>query len=227
MSLKEWKNDELNTLLMKKWGLLKEGSEKESLDEDSGEEEKRHAERNVAADKKHIKRLEKDEEYEKKEEELEEGGWDRRGARKKRGWGLDEEKGHEGSCEEVHAGKDHDEYMAGLRGQGGGPGDEHYQFGKKEREAELEEGEIDEAYPQAKERGRSHDLPDPEELRKALSDDPEEEEEHRARPTPRRSRPPHAGSVFRMREDLPAKISVREAKEITRKVIERLRKEGK
>ncbi len=203
MSLKEWKNDELNTLLMKKWGLLSEGTAKEREDEEG----------NRPSDD--------------KEMDLDEGGWDRRGPRKKRGWGLDEEKGHEGSCEEVHAGKDHDEYMAGLRGQGGGPGDEHYQFGKKEREAELEEGEIDEAYPQAKERGRSHDLPDPEELRKALSDDPEEEEEHRARPTPRRSRPPHAGSVFRMREDLPAKISVREAKEITRKVIERLRKEGK
>ncbi len=91
MSLKEWKNNEINTKLMKKWGLLKEGAKPDFLDldkdgdkeesmksasedlkEDSGEEEKRHAKRNVAADKKHIKDLEKDEKYEKEEERLEE-----------------------------------------------------------------------------------------------------------------------------------------------------------
>jgi len=91
MSLKEWKDTELNMLLMKKWGLLKEAAKPDFLDldkdgdkeesmksasedlkEDSGEEEKRHAERNVAADKKHIKDLEKDEEYEKEKEKLEE-----------------------------------------------------------------------------------------------------------------------------------------------------------
>jgi hypothetical protein len=91
MSLKEWKNNEINTKLMKKWGLLKEGAKPDFLDldkdgdkeesmksasedlkEDSGEEEKRHAKRNVAADKKHIKSLEKDEKYEKDEEKLEE-----------------------------------------------------------------------------------------------------------------------------------------------------------
>jgi hypothetical protein len=34
MSLKEWKNNELNGLLMKKWGLLKEGTAKERNDEE-------------------------------------------------------------------------------------------------------------------------------------------------------------------------------------------------
>ena len=34
MSLKEWKNNELNMLLMKKWGLLKEGTAKERADEE-------------------------------------------------------------------------------------------------------------------------------------------------------------------------------------------------
>ena len=91
MSLKEWKNNEINTKLMKKWGLLTEGAKPDFLDldkdgdkeesmksasedlkEDSGDDEKRHAKRNVAADKKHIKDLKKDEKYEKEEEKLEE-----------------------------------------------------------------------------------------------------------------------------------------------------------
>ena len=91
MSLKEWKNNEINRNLMKKWGLLKEekmpmkpdvndadgdGETDDRvpafLEEDAGDTEKRHAERNVAADKKHIKDLEKDEKYEKEEEKLEE-----------------------------------------------------------------------------------------------------------------------------------------------------------
>ena len=95
MSLKEWKNNELNMLMMKKWGLLKE---------DSGEEEKHHTERNVAADKKHIKRLEKDEEFEKKEEELEEGGMRYRG----------EDEPEEGAWGKTHR---HDDPLAALSGE--------------------------------------------------------------------------------------------------------------
>ena len=34
MSLKEWKNNEINTKLMKKWGLLKEGAKPDFLDLD-------------------------------------------------------------------------------------------------------------------------------------------------------------------------------------------------
>jgi hypothetical protein len=51
MSLKEWKNNELNGLLMKKWGLLKE---------DSGAREDRNLTRNIQDDEKHIDDLDKD-----------------------------------------------------------------------------------------------------------------------------------------------------------------------
>jgi hypothetical protein len=62
MSLKEWKNNELNGLLMKKWGLLKE---------DSGAREDRNLTRNIRNDEKHIDDLDKDVRDDKKE--LDEG----------------------------------------------------------------------------------------------------------------------------------------------------------
>ena len=68
MSLKEWKNGELNTRLMKKWGLLTE---------DSGEAEREHEKRNVHADEKHAAALEKDVKYDKEHEDLEEGFMDK------------------------------------------------------------------------------------------------------------------------------------------------------
>ena len=40
MSLKEWKDNELNTLLMKKWGLLKEGAKPDFLDVDKDGDKK-------------------------------------------------------------------------------------------------------------------------------------------------------------------------------------------
>ena len=86
MSLKEWKNDELNTLLMKKWGLLKE---------DSGAEERRHAEDNIRDDEKHAKDLKRDEEDDEKE--LEEGCGDASRAEDEEeleeGWGYRDEDG--------------------------------------------------------------------------------------------------------------------------------------
>ena len=89
MSLKEWKDNELNTLLMKKWGLLSEGTAKEREDEEGN-------------------RPSDDKKMDLDEAELEEGGWDRRGPRKKRGWGLDEDEAHPGkSCEEAHPGEKH------------------------------------------------------------------------------------------------------------------------
>ena len=178
MSLKEWKDNELNTLLMKKWGLLKEGTAKESADEegarpsddkkmdlDEAELEERYNpdepeatdpwsyERGVPSSKRHprgtrdfddsdpdagkattawerkrnkeisARQLAKRNRREgiEEETELEEGGWDRRGPRKKRGWGLDEDSQHPGeSCEEAHpespgpAG--HKEFMVGRDG---------------------------------------------------------------------------------------------------------------
>jgi len=115
MSLKEWKDNELNTLLMKKWGLLSEGTAKEREDEEGN-------------------RPSDDKKMDLDEAELEEGGWDRRGPRKKRGWGLDERDdwagmgvGHHGqSCKEAHPeetakmGGDHTEGH-GLWLKNGGP----------------------------------------------------------------------------------------------------------
>ena len=85
MSLNEWKNNELNRLLMKKFGILKENAdykrdddleeleeeqdtsyghekpdeeEKERLKEDSGEEEGEHYDKNKMSDDDHIKAIE-------------------------------------------------------------------------------------------------------------------------------------------------------------------------
>ena len=95
MSLKEWKNNELNQLLLKRFGILKENTDKndglESPDdedtsfghikEDSGEEEKEHYEDNEMSDEDHIKAIEhhlralkKDKNYDQDHEALEEGG---------------------------------------------------------------------------------------------------------------------------------------------------------
>jgi len=62
MSLKEWKDNELNGLLMKKWGLLKE---------DSRVREDRNLTRNIRSDEKHIDDLDTDIRDDKKE--LDEG----------------------------------------------------------------------------------------------------------------------------------------------------------
>mgnify|MGYP001374998371 CR=1 FL=1 len=116
MSLKEWKNNELSGLLMKRFGILKEEKgvddntglmpaskekgkeggnwepegkdktydshmkdEKDEVNEDSGEEEKRHYEDNAWSDEdhieaieKHLKALKKDKDYDEDHEELEE-----------------------------------------------------------------------------------------------------------------------------------------------------------
>ena len=103
MSLKEWKNNELNQLLMKRFGILKENADlntgesgvdgddkdetymghekKENLYEDSGEEEKEHYDDDKMSDEDHIKAIEhhlralkKDKDYDKDHEPLEEGG---------------------------------------------------------------------------------------------------------------------------------------------------------
>ena len=101
MSLNEWKNNELNRLLMKKFGILKEAAdykrddadkndgleggkdtsyghekpgekEKERLKEDSGEEEKEHYEHNAWSDKDHIEAIEKHLDALKKDKEYDE-----------------------------------------------------------------------------------------------------------------------------------------------------------
>jgi hypothetical protein len=163
MSLKEWKNGELNTKLMKKWGLLNESIQEggDAMYRDEDEEEER-----IAA--------------------------------------------------------------AGDAGHGGS-GDDHYQFDKKEREAKLQEdsGE-DQAWNdwknehadddhireirhhlRALEEDRDHDRHDAEYDHDDYEDDRKDE------------------SISRAVDSASRKISVREAKEITRRIIERVKKEGK
>ena len=136
MSLKEWKNNEINTKLMKKWGLLKEGCP-------SGDEFDPEGDDVVADDI---------------EAGLEEGGMAYRDDDEEEGW---------------PATRRHDDPMKALSGE------DYEGIGSKEREDE--EG----------------------------------------------NRPSFARKMDLKKENRSAKISVREAKEITRRIIERIKKEGK
>jgi hypothetical protein len=181
MSLNEWKNNELNTLLMKKWRLLKE---------DSRAEEPRHAADNIRDDQKHIKNLKSDEKDDEKE--LEETRVDLARSRGQLHKTIDPEAGEDPELAQAY---------------GVGP---------------------DEDDPEPWRKGRV--------AMKALSglDDPR----LKRNPTPEYSDTvvkPRAGSrsaslvrgAPRENQELPRKISVREAKEITRRIIERIRKEAK
>jgi len=145
MSLKEWKNNEINNKLMKKWRLLQE---------DSGDREAEHYRKNRDEDEKHLASLEKDVDYDKKHEELEEG------------WGWRDE-------------DDEDKKHLAEFGSGTGWRAEDEEIGSKEHNDE--EG----------------------------------------------NRPSMASKMGLKKENTSGKISVREAKEITRRIIERVRKEGK
>jgi hypothetical protein len=220
MSLKEWKNNEINSKLMKKWGLLKE---------DSGAEERRHAEDNIRDDKKHIKNLKRD--IKDDESELEEG------------WGWRDED-DEKRLEEFGSGtgyrndddsKEHD--------------DEEGNRPSMAKDLELEEGDpLMKFTPQGH---RMTDTSSPERL--AYEEDPaahmstaEAEKlgltkaeigaaigsEEWRRPPYKTGDPGQGPSRRKWRKAFAGqfkegKISVREAKEITRRIIERIRKEGK
>jgi len=180
MSLHEWKNKELNMLLMKKWGLLKEGTSYRK-DDDWG--------KSPAA-------------FTGTEKEEEKAAADVKDEK-----GLEEEAGHPGqSCAEAHPGEDHP----------------------------MEEAAVD----VARSRGQLHKtIP--------LDDEPEESPSHDIdlrrrtkggwesevpKPGVRVTDPKH---LSRTTAKLPAvkvregshKISVREAKELTRRIIERVKKE--
>ena len=200
MSLKEWKNNQINTKLMKKWGLLRE---------DSGAEERQHAKDNIANDKKHIKSLKGDMDADEKELE-------------------------EGSC-----------------------GDEHYQFDKRERDGELEENARElysrgpddrtQAYDGADEPTGDPvdgvdwggDGLDPEDYTPAppMGGGARGEEERKRleaaiqdivnRRTGRPEGTPLEEMFRKPSKQKSGKISVREAKQITRRIIERVKKEGK
>ena len=184
---------------MKKWGLLKE---------DSGAEEHRHAEDNIRADKKHVKDLKRDEKDDEKE--LEEG----------------HEHGPECGCPDMEEGmqyRDEDEDL------------EEGVFGLKsadEKRKELaDRPEFSAGGPQEDDPGV--DAPMAHALEKAQT---------ARRPAAKRSK---SGAGDRMRarrgsrggvgaagsknvftmSERSGKISVKEAKEITRRIIERIKKE--
>jgi hypothetical protein len=213
MSLKEWKDNELNMLLMKKWGLLKEGHAKEREDEEGNRP-------SMAKD-----------------------------------MDLDEEADHPGqSCDEAHPGEDHPVEEAAVdvarsRGQ------LHKALDPEElRRAIGDEPEAGEwpvaepgTMPPADNRGTGlgaapggaeerHFGPGADTYvgpalgrgmldKKKLGAPP---------PVGRRIRDPRdlqrtttRVPAVNVREGRPQKISVREAKEITRRIMERVRKEGR
>ena len=209
MSLKEWKNNEINTKLMKKWGLLKE---------DSGAEERRHAEDNIRDDEKHIKNLKRDEKDDEKE--LEEG-W---GYRKEDDWGKSPAAFTGTEKEEKKAIK-HVEDEEGLEEVWGLSADEKRKKlasrpdfsagGPKE-----DDPGVDPPMAHALEKAQTARRPAAKRSKSGAGD------RMRARRGARGGADAGSKNVFTMGENS-GKISVKEAKEITRRIIERIRKEGK
>jgi hypothetical protein len=213
MSLKEWKNNEINTKLMKKWGFLKESRNEEYLDygKDPSNLGFAGSHRGESCADVHP------------EDTAKAGG--------------DSTKGHgdwqkRGGFEEWKAGQ-------GLKE--GGPGDEHYQFDKKERDDELEEGSSYRDEDEELEEGDAGDW-----SKMAQEKDPtdlpggmtvlDRVQIAKAKKGPKVSaarsgdlgaaggrRPVRTGGRKPIVQE---KISVREAKQITRRIIERIRKEG-
>lgn len=187
MSLKEWKNDEINTKLMKKWGLIKE---------DSGAEEYQHAADNIRDDEKHIKNLKRDEEDDEKE--LEEG----------------HEHGPECGC----------------------PGQELEEGGMSYRDEDDLEENAEKWSKMANAPEDPTDAPEAWGLQKAKTKKSGNwgQKVRGGRPVPKaagsRSADQSAGSKNALGTQTwgeNQRISVKEAKQITRRIIERIRKEGK
>jgi|6_EtaG_2_1085325.scaffolds.fasta_scaffold02219_7 hypothetical protein len=227
MSLKEWKNNEINTKLMKKWGLLKESRNEEYLDygKDPSDLGFAGTHRGESCADVHP------------EDTAAAGGDSTKGHRdwQKRG-GFEE-------------------WKAAQKLKEGGPGDEHYRFDEKERGDELEEGCGDVAYREEDEleegswfgAGRFQQMADDEDdptdvptataLEKAQTQAAGDwgKEVRGGRPVrkakgsdvsarDRRAGSKHLGTQTWAENK---KISVREAKEMTRRIIERIKKESK
>ena len=208
MSLKEWKNNEINTKLMKKWGLLKE---------DSGAEERRHAEDNIRDDEKHIKNLKRDEKDDEKE--LEEG-W---GYRKEDDWGKSPAAFTGTEKEEKKAIK-HVEDEEGLEEVWGLSADEKRKklASKPDFSAggpKEDDPGVDPPMAHALEKAQTARRPVAKSSKSGAGD------RMRARRGARGGGGAGSKNVFTMGENS-GKISVKEAKEITRRIIERIRKEG-
>ena len=171
MALHEWKNNELNSLLMKKWGLLKE--DKEDLEEGGTAKEREDEEGNRPS---FAKKMDLD------EGELEEGHMH----------------GPECGCPDQDT-----EIVEGGMGATSGGGvyrDDDKPMTNREKEEEI-----------AALRSKKVGTPPPPGVRVR---DPR----HLQRTT---------AKLPAVKRESSQKISVREAKQITRKLIERLRKEGK
>jgi len=216
MSLKEWKNNEINQKLMKKWGLLSESKEEvadaETLAEDTEGEETYHYAEDEGADRKregrlethlaaidhHLHGLRDDMSYDEEHENRGEKGTD---FKEGKDWGKSPE-AFTGDEEEEE--KD----VARLKKSGVAEG---WGYRDDEEEAELlrkaKAGEAGEwpAYkdPESEVPGPGVKVTDPEHLARTTAKLP----------------------VAKVREGSSRKISVREAREITRRIMERFRKE--
>jgi len=230
MSLKEWKDNEINTKLMKKWGFLKEGKEVttediEELEEFKGipaQREKQRSLKGMSADPKAQCR-ELQAKISQLEGDLAEASRDPHGqaqyyiaqdlhtaqaAAKEARCGLAEnlEEGHEHGpecgCPDMEEGmKYREEDKPEAKLQEKTEGEETYDYGEAEGHDEKELHDLVKRHAT-----KSHI--------DALKRDMDYDEDHEDRH--------ERGTDFRE-----GKISVREAKQITRRIIERIRKEGK
>jgi hypothetical protein len=199
MSLKEWKNNELNTLLMKKWGLLKEGKVPRGDAGHGGSEDDHYQ-----FDKKEREaELQEDSEGEETYHYGEDEGRDdhelrdliKRHARKSH---IDALK------RDMHYDEDHEDRRE--RGDHFREGHEH---GPECGCPDMEDSEIVEG-------GMSYRDEDEEDIGSKEHNDEEG------------NRDPSDDAILGLKkENRSGKISVKEAKEITRRIIARVRKEGK
>jgi len=172
MSLKEWKNNEIITKLMKKWGLLKESKEVTTEDTEEGHE---HGPECGCPD------MEEGMQYRKEDD-----------------WGKSPA-AFTGTEDEEEEAISH--LKKGKALEEDSEGEETYHYGEAEGHDEKELHDLVRRHAT-----RSHI--------DALKRDMDYDEDHEDRD--------ERGTHFRE-----GKISVREAKQITRRIIERIRKEGK
>jgi hypothetical protein len=239
MSLKEWKDNELNTLLMKKWGLFQEAkdpvttplneddeakeSENYGKDESADKDEEDRLERHLDAIEHHLKALRDDMEFDEKHidestdeeseitEDVDLSGPNYKGRGSK---AHADEKGNRPSM-----GKKLD-----LKKEAESPEEAKI---KADKEKAIASGEDPVVAATAARRGQVHDV---------VPDVVPAKKPHRARPPSRRTgaarrgqgaagRAGHAGVRFEGKDK--KMISVTEATKLTRKIIERYLKEGK
>jgi len=229
MSLKEWKNNEINQKLMKKWGLLSESKEEvtdaEALDEDTEGEETYHYGEDEGSDRKregrleahldaiehHLHNLRGDMSYDEEHERRDEKDTD---FKEGKDWGKSPEAF---TGEEEEEEKDVARLKKSGVAEGWGYRDDDESC--PEKDSPVEETAVD----VARSRGQLHKtIP--------LDDEPEEKSDVPA-PGVKVTDPEHLARttaklpVAMVREGSSRKISVREAKVITRRIMERFRKE--